>query len=281
MCYERNDTDLVRVTQPWAGAQWSRVEHEQCPRTAGQIAILASGGTGLGSARPTAATLIALRFKNVDRLCIIFRSEQDSFDGAPRRPFRAGQQVRELGGIVQLTPFMNTGLELGPKGREFQHLPCKLRESHLRQPPVSDPDRWPASTAVVAANGAADITSPTRLSRTDALLLPSLAPFRSGVRLQPEKSPPSGKPAPPPRRHRLTLYTTPLRTPRYPRSVGCLFRVDPDQRTNVTAKVTASNKMLKYKSARRSLVRPMEVDCMRWGGYGCNVLWRSRVTLPR
>ncbi|KRZ62320.1 hypothetical protein T02_1067 [Trichinella nativa] len=143
MCYERNDTDLVRVTQPWAGAQWSRVEHVQCPRTTGQIAILASGGTGLGSARPTAATLIALRFKNVDRLGFI-----------RWRPFRAGQQVCELGGIVQLTPFMNTGLELDPKGREFQHLPCKLMESHIRQPPVSDPDRWPASTAVVAANGA-------------------------------------------------------------------------------------------------------------------------------
>ncbi|KRX82027.1 hypothetical protein T06_12858 [Trichinella sp. T6] len=201
MCYERNDADLVRVTQQWAGAQWSRVEHEQCPRTTGQIAILASGGTGLGSARPTAATLIALRLKNVDRLGIIFRSEQDSFDGAPRRPFRTGQQVRELGGTVQLTPFMNTGLELGPKGRKFQHLPCKLRESHLRQPPV------------VAANGAADITLPRRLSRTDALLLPSLAPLRFGVRLQPGKSPPSGRPPPPPRRNQLTLCTTPLLLP--------------------------------------------------------------------
>ncbi|KRX15990.1 hypothetical protein T07_4809 [Trichinella nelsoni] len=44
---------------------------------------------------------------------------------------------------------MNTGLEQDPKGREFQHIFCKLRE-----PPVSGPDRWPASTAVVAANGA-------------------------------------------------------------------------------------------------------------------------------
>ncbi|XP_003369216.1 conserved hypothetical protein [Trichinella spiralis] len=47
-----NDTDLVGVTCSWAGAQRLRVEQEQYPRTASQIGLLASGGTGLGSERP-------------------------------------------------------------------------------------------------------------------------------------------------------------------------------------------------------------------------------------
>ncbi|KRX33810.1 hypothetical protein T05_13206 [Trichinella murrelli] len=55
-CYERNDTNLVGATCPRAGAQRSRVKQEQYPRTTGQIALLASGGTGLRSERPPAAT---------------------------------------------------------------------------------------------------------------------------------------------------------------------------------------------------------------------------------
>ncbi|XP_003369199.1 putative succinate--CoA ligase [Trichinella spiralis] len=55
-CYERNDTDLVGATCPGAGAQRSWVKQEQYPRTAGQIALLTSGGTGLGSEGPPAAT---------------------------------------------------------------------------------------------------------------------------------------------------------------------------------------------------------------------------------
>ncbi|KRY42790.1 hypothetical protein T01_4772 [Trichinella spiralis] len=47
-CYERNDTDLVGVTCPWAGAQRSRVNQEQYPRTASQIALLASGAHRVG-----------------------------------------------------------------------------------------------------------------------------------------------------------------------------------------------------------------------------------------
>ncbi|KRX12474.1 hypothetical protein T07_14875 [Trichinella nelsoni] len=47
-CSERNNTDLVGVTWPRAGAQKPRVGQEQYPRTAGQIAIWASGGTKLG-----------------------------------------------------------------------------------------------------------------------------------------------------------------------------------------------------------------------------------------
>ncbi|KRY27712.1 hypothetical protein T01_9244 [Trichinella spiralis] len=33
-------------------------------------------------------------------------------------------------------------------------------------------------------------------------------------------------------------------------------------------KESPSNTMLKYKFARRSLVRQMETDCIKWGGYG-------------
>ncbi|KRY50038.1 hypothetical protein T03_1545 [Trichinella britovi] len=262
MCYERNDTDLVRVTQPWAGAQWSRVEHEQCPRTTGQIAILASGGTGLGSARPTAATLIALRFKNVDRLDIIFRSEQDSFDGAPRRPFRAGQQVRELGGIVQLTPFMNTGLELGPKGREFQHLPCKLRESHLRQPPV------------VAANGALSVRLDHSCARSrfpnssssTSVWSASAARKVSSIR---ETCSSTSKASADPMHNSSTSANS-----RFNRSLRAMSFLHLVVAADTMVSGIPSNTMLTYKSARRSLVSPMEVDCMRWGGYGCNVLWR-------
>ncbi|KRY22861.1 hypothetical protein T12_3590 [Trichinella patagoniensis] len=98
--------------------------------------------------------LTKTRLQNVDRLGIIFRSERDSFNGAPRHPFCAGQQVCKCGGIVQITPFVNIGLEQGPKQREFQHLPFKLREGHLRQPPVTGPNSRPASTNTVTVDGA-------------------------------------------------------------------------------------------------------------------------------
>ncbi|XP_003367115.1 conserved hypothetical protein [Trichinella spiralis] len=54
-CSGRNNTDLVGVTWPRAGAQKSRVGQEQYPRIAGQIAIWASGGSESGSERPPAA----------------------------------------------------------------------------------------------------------------------------------------------------------------------------------------------------------------------------------
>ncbi|XP_003371038.1 conserved hypothetical protein, partial [Trichinella spiralis] len=54
-CSGRNNTDLVGVTWPRAGAQKSRVGQEQYPRIAGQIAIWASGGSDPGSERPPAA----------------------------------------------------------------------------------------------------------------------------------------------------------------------------------------------------------------------------------
>ncbi|KRY30857.1 hypothetical protein Tsp_04941 [Trichinella spiralis] len=83
------------------------------------------------------------RPKKVDRLDVVFWSERNSFDGVPRRPLGAGQQVGEFGGVVQVTPFVNVGLELGPKEREFQYLPSKLREGHLRQPV----NYWPGPPA--------------------------------------------------------------------------------------------------------------------------------------
>ncbi|XP_003370734.1 hypothetical protein Tsp_09945 [Trichinella spiralis] len=55
LCSGRNNTDLVGVTWPRAGAQKSRVGQEQYPRIAGQIAIWASGGSESGSERPPAA----------------------------------------------------------------------------------------------------------------------------------------------------------------------------------------------------------------------------------
>ncbi|KRZ58436.1 hypothetical protein T02_1852 [Trichinella nativa] len=53
-----------------------------------------------------------------------------------------------------ITPFVNIGLEQGSKGREFQHLPFKFREGHLRQPPVTGPNSRPASTNIVTVDGA-------------------------------------------------------------------------------------------------------------------------------
>ncbi|KRZ51082.1 hypothetical protein T02_13457 [Trichinella nativa] len=76
--------------------------------------------------RPTKAL-----YQDVDCLGVVLWSEGDSFDGVPRRPFSVGQQVGEFGGVIQFTPFVHICLELRPKGREFQHFPCKLRKSHL------------------------------------------------------------------------------------------------------------------------------------------------------
>ncbi|XP_003370983.1 hypothetical protein Tsp_14663, partial [Trichinella spiralis] len=92
--------------------------------------------------------------QNVHGLGVVLWSERDAFNGVPRRPFGVGQQVGELGGVVQVIPFVYVGLELGPKGREFQHLPRKLRESHLWQPPIAGPDRRHARANIAATDGA-------------------------------------------------------------------------------------------------------------------------------
>ncbi|KRX21442.1 hypothetical protein T07_10702 [Trichinella nelsoni] len=92
--------------------------------------------------------------QDVYGLSVILRGEGDAFNGVPRRPLGVGQQVCELGGVVQVIPFVYIGLELGPKGREFQHLPCKLRESHLRQPPIAGPDHRHARANIAATEGA-------------------------------------------------------------------------------------------------------------------------------
>ncbi|KRZ81328.1 hypothetical protein T08_9195, partial [Trichinella sp. T8] len=55
VCTGRNNIDPVCVTWPRGGTQKSRVGQEQYPRTAGQIAIWASGGSESGSERPPAA----------------------------------------------------------------------------------------------------------------------------------------------------------------------------------------------------------------------------------
>ncbi|KRX35002.1 hypothetical protein T05_7400, partial [Trichinella murrelli] len=54
-CSGRNNTDPVGVTWPRGGTQKSRVGQEQYPRTTGQIAIWASGGSESESERPPAA----------------------------------------------------------------------------------------------------------------------------------------------------------------------------------------------------------------------------------
>ncbi|XP_003369565.1 putative Alpha-amylase [Trichinella spiralis] len=63
-CSGRNNTDLVGVTWPRAGAQKSRVGQEQYPRIAGQIAIWASGGSESGSERPPCCVSIYRRSRD-------------------------------------------------------------------------------------------------------------------------------------------------------------------------------------------------------------------------
>ncbi|KRZ64808.1 hypothetical protein T08_12550 [Trichinella sp. T8] len=60
--------------------------------------------------RPTKALL-----QDVDRLGVVLWGEGDSLDGVPRRPIGVGQQVGEFSGVVQVSPFVYVGLELGPK----------------------------------------------------------------------------------------------------------------------------------------------------------------------
>ncbi|KRZ49140.1 hypothetical protein T02_14076 [Trichinella nativa] len=134
--------------------------------------------------------------------------------------------VGKLGGVIQLTPVVDAGLELGPKGRKNSNtfpetfgsvtsgnLPFPALTNGLPELPLSMPVGLSPGASIRALRisqlGSADDTSPSRLSRTDALLLPSSVPFQFGVRLPPRWPPPSGRPPPPPRRRRPTLCTTP------------------------------------------------------------------------
>ncbi|KRX18247.1 hypothetical protein T07_6042 [Trichinella nelsoni] len=162
--------------------------------------------------------------QDVDCLGVVLWSERDSFNGIPRRPFCVGQQVGEFRGVVQVTPFLYICLELGPKGREFQHLsqsppatshyqtgPPACQHQHCRH-------RWGFLLAPQPSwrllelfpLGSSDDITPSHLSRLAALHLPNPAPPRFGVRLRPGTSPPSRRPAPPPQRRRRIRCTTPL-----------------------------------------------------------------------
>ncbi|KRY27548.1 hypothetical protein T01_14755 [Trichinella spiralis] len=101
-CSERNNTDLVGVTWPRAGAQKSRVGQEQYPRIAGQIAIWASGGSDSGSERPLAAPRSIVVRETIARISARSKDLNHDHIIEDRQGFRSAPEIASAPALSEL-----------------------------------------------------------------------------------------------------------------------------------------------------------------------------------
>ncbi|KRY34762.1 hypothetical protein T01_1271 [Trichinella spiralis] len=120
LCSGRNNTDLVGVTWPRAGAQKSRVGQEQYPRIAGQIAIWASGGSESGSERPPAAPR-----------SIVVRETMASFRSAPEIASAPAASELPIGGSLVQEDALVARSRLRIRGLQYWLQYCRIPKSRI------------------------------------------------------------------------------------------------------------------------------------------------------